>query len=71
MDQETDQLRPVPIEPEIDLHAFAPADIRSVVEEYGQRGGGRRIARVRRFTDAGRGGAARHRPGGAPSAIRW
>ena len=25
---------PVPIEPELDLHAFAPADIPSVVEEY-------------------------------------
>lgn len=24
----------IPIEAEIDLHAFAPADIRSVVEEY-------------------------------------
>lgn len=24
----------VPIEPELDLHAFAPADIPSVVEEY-------------------------------------
>ena len=24
----------VPIEPEIDLHAFAPSDIPSVVEEY-------------------------------------
>jgi dsDNA-specific endonuclease/ATPase MutS2 len=24
----------VPIEPEIDLHAFAPGDIRSVVDEY-------------------------------------
>jgi len=25
---------PVPIEPELDLHTFAPRDIRSVVEEY-------------------------------------
>jgi dsDNA-specific endonuclease/ATPase MutS2 len=25
---------PVPIGPELDLHAFAPQDIRSVVEEY-------------------------------------
>lgn len=25
---------PVPIEPELDLHAFAPRDIPSVVEEY-------------------------------------
>ena len=24
----------IPIEPELDLHAFAPRDIRSVVEEY-------------------------------------
>lgn len=24
----------VPIEPELDLHAFAPRDIKSVVEEY-------------------------------------
>jgi DNA-nicking Smr family endonuclease len=29
----TDPVR-IPIEAEIDLHAFAPADIRSVVEEY-------------------------------------
>ena len=27
-------LHRVPIEPELDLHAFAPADIPSVVEEY-------------------------------------
>jgi dsDNA-specific endonuclease/ATPase MutS2 len=26
--------RAIPIEPEIDLHAFAPRDIASVVEEY-------------------------------------
>jgi DNA-nicking Smr family endonuclease len=25
---------PIPIEPELDLHAFAPRDIPSVVEEY-------------------------------------
>jgi dsDNA-specific endonuclease/ATPase MutS2 len=24
----------IPIEPELDLHAFAPADIRAVVEDY-------------------------------------
>jgi DNA-nicking Smr family endonuclease len=24
----------IPIEPELDLHAFAPRDVRSVVEEY-------------------------------------
>ena len=30
----TDDPIRIPIESEIDLHAFAPADIRSVVEEY-------------------------------------
>ena len=29
-----DDLTPIPIEPELDLHAFAPRDIPSVVEEY-------------------------------------
>ena len=29
-----DEVHPVPIEPELDLHAFAPRDIPSVVEEY-------------------------------------
>jgi len=29
-----DDVHAVPIEPELDLHAFAPADIASVVEEY-------------------------------------
>jgi DNA-nicking Smr family endonuclease len=27
-------VRKIPIEPELDLHAFAPRDIASVVEEY-------------------------------------
>lgn len=27
-------MRKIPIEPELDLHAFAPRDIASVVEEY-------------------------------------
>lgn len=30
----TDDIHDVPIEPELDLHAFAPRDIPSVVEEY-------------------------------------
>jgi len=34
LDQPTDQPIRIPVEREIDLHAFAPADIRSVVEEY-------------------------------------
>ena len=29
-----DDVHPLPIEPELDLHAFAPRDIPSVVEEY-------------------------------------
>ncbi|HEX7018417.1 MAG TPA: Smr/MutS family protein [Gemmatimonadaceae bacterium] len=30
----TDIPHPIPIEPELDLHTFAPRDVRSVVEEY-------------------------------------
>jgi DNA-nicking Smr family endonuclease len=30
----TDDAHRIPIEPELDLHAFAPRDIPSVVEEY-------------------------------------
>jgi DNA-nicking Smr family endonuclease len=30
----SDQIHPVPIEPELDLHAFSPRDIPVVVEEY-------------------------------------
>jgi DNA-nicking Smr family endonuclease len=30
----SDEPHRVPIEPELDLHAFAPADIPSVVQEY-------------------------------------
>lgn len=33
-DDDRGQPHSVPIEPELDLHAFAPADIPSVVEEY-------------------------------------
>ena len=34
MDWSTDKPHIVPIGPELDLHAFAPRDVRSVVEEY-------------------------------------
>lgn len=34
MTEGADEPHRVPIEPELDLHAFAPQDVRSVVDEY-------------------------------------
>jgi dsDNA-specific endonuclease/ATPase MutS2 len=45
----------VPIEPEIDLHAFAPADIVSVVEEYVEAAAAAGIQEVRLIHGRGRG----------------
>jgi dsDNA-specific endonuclease/ATPase MutS2 len=45
----------VPIEAEIDLHAFAPADIVSVVDEYVQAAAAKRLPEVRLVHGRGRG----------------
>ena len=45
----------VPIEPEIDLHAFAPADIASVVEEYVEAAAAAGLQEVRVIHGRGRG----------------
>ena len=45
----------VPIEPEIDLHSFAPSDIPSVVEEYLSEAAAKGLTRVRLVHGRGRG----------------
>ena len=45
----------VPIEAEIDLHAFAPADIRSVVDEYVTAAAAAGFSEVRLVHGRGRG----------------
>jgi DNA-nicking Smr family endonuclease len=45
----------IPIEPELDLHAFAPADIPSVVNEYIQAAAARGLRDVRLVHGRGRG----------------
>jgi DNA-nicking Smr family endonuclease len=45
----------IPIEPELDLHAFAPADIVSVVNEYIEAAAGRGLREVRLVHGRGRG----------------
>jgi dsDNA-specific endonuclease/ATPase MutS2 len=51
----TDDPFEVPIEAEIDLHAFAPADIVSVVNEYVEAAAERGIPEVRLVHGRGRG----------------
>jgi len=51
----TDQPVRIPIEPEIDLHAFAPADIPSVVEEYIDAAAAAGLREVRLIHGRGRG----------------
>jgi DNA-nicking Smr family endonuclease len=51
---DSDALR-IPIEPEIDLHAFAPADIPSVVEEYVNAAADAGLREVRLVHGRGRG----------------
>jgi DNA-nicking Smr family endonuclease len=46
---------PVPIEDTIDLHAFAPRDVPSVVEEYLREATGRGFAEVRIIHGRGQG----------------
>jgi len=45
----------VPIEPELDLHAFAPADIPSVVDEYVRAAHAAGLGRVRLIHGRGKG----------------
>jgi DNA-nicking Smr family endonuclease len=45
----------VPIDPEVDLHAFAPRDIPSVVEEYITAAAGAGLQEVRLVHGRGRG----------------
>jgi DNA-nicking Smr family endonuclease len=45
----------VPIGPELDLHSFAPADIRSVVEEYLVEAAAKGLVQVRLVHGRGRG----------------
>jgi DNA-nicking Smr family endonuclease len=45
----------VPIGPELDLHSFAPADIRSVVDEYLAEASARGLTEVRLVHGRGRG----------------
>jgi dsDNA-specific endonuclease/ATPase MutS2 len=45
----------VPIGPELDLHSFAPADIRSVVDEYLGEAAARGLTEVRLVHGRGRG----------------
>jgi dsDNA-specific endonuclease/ATPase MutS2 len=51
----TDGPHPVPIEREIDLHAFAPRDIPSVVEEYVSAAAAAGLLEVRIVHGRGRG----------------
>jgi DNA-nicking Smr family endonuclease len=45
----------VPIEAQIDLHAFAPADVASVVDEYVRAAAGTGLTEVRLIHGRGRG----------------
>jgi DNA-nicking Smr family endonuclease len=46
---------PIPIEPEIDLHSFAPSDMASVVEEYVHAAAAAGLKEVRIVHGRGRG----------------
>jgi DNA-nicking Smr family endonuclease len=50
-----DRVMRVPIEAELDLHAFAPADIKSVVEEYVEAAAAAGLREVRLVHGRGRG----------------
>jgi dsDNA-specific endonuclease/ATPase MutS2 len=50
-----DDLVPIPIEPELDLHAFAARDIPAVVNDYIDEAAARRVALVRLVHGRGRG----------------
>lgn len=54
MDEDAKLIR-IPIEPEIDLHAFAPRDIPSVVEEYINAASAAGLEEVRLVHGRGRG----------------
>ena len=65
--QDQDPLR-IPIEGQLDLHAFAPRDIPSVVEEYLNEAHAAGLREVRLIHGRGRGRAARHRSAGPRTA---
>jgi len=50
-----DRVLRIPIEAELDLHAFAPAEIRSVVEEYVEAAAAAGLREVRLVHGRGRG----------------
>lgn len=50
-----DDVHPLPIEPELDLHAFAPRDIPSVVEEYVREAHAQGLRELRLVHGRGRG----------------
>jgi len=50
-----DRVVRIPIEAELDLHAFAPAEIRSVVEEYVEAAAAAGLREVRLVHGRGRG----------------
>ena len=50
-----DRVVRIPIEAELDLHAFAPAEIRSVVEEYVEAAAAAGLREVRLVHGCGRG----------------
>jgi DNA-nicking Smr family endonuclease len=55
MDNDEHDAFELPIEPELDLHAFAPADIPSVVEEYLTAAHQKGLRRLRLVHGRGRG----------------
>lgn len=55
MDDADDTPIPIPIETEIDLHAFSPSDIRSVVDEYVRAAADAGLERIRLVHGRGRG----------------
>jgi dsDNA-specific endonuclease/ATPase MutS2 len=50
-----DEAVPIPIEPELDLHSFAPRDIPAVVNDYIDEAAARRVSIVRLVHGRGRG----------------
>jgi DNA-nicking Smr family endonuclease len=54
-DDESDEPFAIPITGELDLHAFAPRDVPSVVEEYARECRARRILRMRIVHGRGKG----------------
>jgi DNA-nicking Smr family endonuclease len=55
LSEDPDEPIAIPIEPEIDLHAFAPSDVVSVVNEYIEAAAERGLREVRLVHGRGRG----------------